>query len=244
MIDTHCHIDLYPDPSKLILNIERDKILTILVTNLPSSFNKAFPHVQGLRFIRLGLGLHPLSAQQHVAERRLFEKYVDRTSYIGEIGLDFSKAGISSKGLQLESFKFVIKCIRNKPKFITLHSRRAESTVLAILEEEKRSPVVFHWYSGPLNVLDRAVSLGHYFSINPAMVKSSTGKKIIERLTKDRILTESDGPFIKIGKRAVVPKDVLLVYKYLAILWNQTVEEVSKIIRENFFKIIDPLRVK
>jgi len=244
MIDTHCHIDLYPDPSKLTLSIERDKILTILVTNLPSSFNKAFPHVQGLHFIRLGLGLHPLSAQHHVVEKRLFEKYAVRTSYIGEVGLDFSKAGISYKDIQLESFKFVIKCIRNKPKFITLHSRRAESIVLDILEEEKRSPVVFHWYSGPLKVLDRAVSLGHYFSINPAMVKNSAGKRIIERLPKDRILPESDGPFVKIEKRVVVPQDVLLVYKYLAVLWNKTVEEVSQIIRENFYKIIDPLRVK
>ncbi|MBE3084708.1 MAG: TatD family hydrolase, partial [Bacteroidetes bacterium] len=157
MIDTHCHIDLYPNPSKLILQTERDRIITILVTNLPSSFEIAYPHVKGFRYIRLALGLHPLFAHEYSVEKRLFEKYVDQTSYIGEVGLDFSSAGISTKEIQIESFKFVLKAIRNKPKFMSIHSRKAESEVLDGLEEENRSPVVFHWYSGPLKTLDRAI---------------------------------------------------------------------------------------
>ncbi|MBK8304713.1 MAG: TatD family hydrolase [Chloracidobacterium sp.] len=38
-------------------------------------------------------------------------------------------------------------------------------------------PVVFHWFSGSLAVLDQVIDNGHYFSINPAMIKSVAGKR-------------------------------------------------------------------
>lgn len=243
MIDSHCHIDLYPNPSKLILQTERNKIITILVTNLPSFFEIAYSHVKGFRYIRLALGLHPLFAHKYSVEKRLFEKFVDQTSYIGEVGLDFSAAGISTKEIQIESFKFVLKAIRNKPKFMSIHSRKAESEVLDGLEEENRAPVVFHWYSGPLNLIDRALSLGHYFSINPAMINTKHGRKIIEKLPFDRVLTETDGPFVKMQKRTAYPKDVSLVENYLSEIWQMNKYDTSKNIKNNFYKLINPLKI-
>jgi len=243
MIDTHCHIDLYPNPSNLILQTERDKIITILVTNLPSSFEIAYSHVKGLRYVRLALGLHPLVACNHNKEKKLFEKFIKQTSYIGEVGLDFSNAGILTKKIQIESFKFVLEIIRNMKKFMTIHSRKAESVILDILEEENRSPVVFHWYSGPLNLIDRALSLGHYFSINPAMINTKHGRKIIERLSFDRVLTETDGPFVKMEKCTAYPKDVSLVENYLSKIWQMNKCDTSNNIKNNFYKLINPLKI-
>ena len=102
---------------------------------------------------------------------------------------------------------------KNKPKFISIHSRKAESAVLDILDEEKRVPAVLHWYSGSTSELDRAVSKGHYFSINPAMINSKSGKKIIDRIPPERILTETDGPFIELNDKEVLPRDVSIVEK-------------------------------
>lgn len=241
MIDTHCHIDLYPRPIEIASGAEDAGVFTIIVTNLPSAFDRAYPHVQGMGNIRLALGLHPLVAERHQAEKERFTELAEKTSYIGEIGLDFSRAGRSTKELQVDSFRFVLQTLRDKPKFLTLHSRQAEAAVLEILEEEKRSPVVFHWYSGSLTVLRRAISQGHFFSINPAMVKSQKGRKIIEAIPPDRILTESDGPFVKVGNRRVVPSDVVLAEQYLATLWQKKTYEVSTMIRKNFFKIVDSI---
>ena len=242
MIDTHCHIDLYPNPSNITLQSEHNKIITILVTNLPSSFERAYPYVQGLRYTRLALGLHPLVAYQHSKEKKMFEKFVNKTSYIGEVGIDLSAAGMSTKELQIESFRFVLKSLRNKSKFMTIHSRKAESLVIDILEEEYSYPVVFHWYSGTLNNLNRALLLGHYFSINPAMLYSKHGIKVIERLPPDRVLTETDGPYVKIGKRTAYPKDVFLVKNYLSEVWQINKCDTSKIIKNNFYKLINPLK--
>lgn len=242
MIDTHCHVDLYPRPTDVAAGADRAGVLTIVVTNLPSAFDRAFPYVQTMRNIRLALGLHPLIAEQHDPERKRFAELVDKTSYIGEVGLDFSRAGFSTKELQIESFKFVLRALQGKPKFITLHSRRAESAVLELLEEANRSPVVFHWYSGPLYVLNRASKQGHFFSINPAMVGSPKGQKIIASLSPDRVLTETDGPFVKIGNRAAVPSDVSVVENHLASLWSVRAGDVRAKIKENFLTLVRPLR--
>ena len=116
----------------------------------------------------------------------------------------------------MESFRFVLKVLRGKEKFVTVHSRRAESAVLDMLEEEGRSPVVFHWFSGSTTVLRRALARGHFFSINPAMAGSPNGKKVIAALPPERVLTETDGPFVQVGGRPAVPLDVGLVEDYLA----------------------------
>jgi len=51
---------------------------------------------------------------------------IDRTSYIEEVGLDFSREGYSTKEIQIKTFEFVLDCTKNKSKIISLHSRRAE----------------------------------------------------------------------------------------------------------------------
>lgn len=242
MIDTHCHVDLYPRPTEIAAGADRAGVLTIIVTNLPSAFDRALPFVQSMKNIRLALGLHPLVAEQHGVERERFTELIDKTSYIGEVGLDFSRAGYSTKELQIESFRFVLRALQGKPKFITLHSRRAEAEVLDILEEEGRSPVVFHWYSGSLVNLKRALDLGHFFSVNPAMFDSPNGRKIVTGLPPERVLTESDGPFVKVRGRAAVPSDVALAEEGLASLWKLERREVTAKVRENFMELLRPLR--
>jgi len=244
MIDTHCHIDLYSNPTQVANRANRARVLTVLVTNLPSAFERAFPHVAAFDHIRPALGLHPLLAEQHLPERERFSALIDKTSYIGEVGLDFSAAGKETRDLQTESFRFVLDAIGSKPKFVTVHSRRAESAILEILEEtEYEFPVVFHWYSGPVKVLEMAIQKGHFFSVNPSMTLSPNGQKIISRIPPERLLTETDGPFVKIRGRIVEPQDINIVEKYLSSVWSTSESDVRAIIRANFMKILRPVRV-
>ena len=104
---------------------------------------------------------------------------------------------------------------------LSIHSRRAEVTVLEFLLEFKTRPTVFHWYSGPLGVLDQILRSGHYCSLNPAMIRSTHGQQVMGRLPKERVLVETDGPYVKIGGRPETPKDIDLVYRYLSEHWDQ-----------------------
>ena len=137
-------------------------------------------------------------AREHARELMRFQDLVDRTSYIGKIGLDFSRFGKATKETQIESLRFIFQSLRGKSKFITVHSRQAESAVMDILEEAERSPVVFHWYSGSVAPLERALAHGQFFSVNPAMLGSQKGRQLIARLPPEKVLTETDGPFVKV----------------------------------------------
>ena len=91
IIDTHCHFDMMPNPEWYIQNAERKGEIIIGMTNLPSHFEMGCVHVQNFRHIRLALGFHPQLAKESIDELVSFGKLVNKTSYIGEIGLDFSK---------------------------------------------------------------------------------------------------------------------------------------------------------
>ena len=242
MLDTHCHIDLYPNPLTIAKEVEKQKILTIAVTNLPSHFEMGLPHLRRFRNIRPSLGLHPLMVEHHEKEHKQFKQMLSKTSYIGEIGLDFSKAGRDTKDLQIESVRFVFKQIQDRPRFVSLHSRGAESEVLELLEEFNIQNSVFHWYSGSLTVLDQAVQSGHYFSINHAMIRSKKGRNIIDYIPLNRILTESDGPHIQLRNQPVKPTDIKSIIRNLAHIWKMSSEATEAQVMSNFMDIITPIR--
>ena len=242
MLDTHCHIDLYPNPLTIAKEAEKRGILTIAVTNLPSHFEMGLPHLRGFQQIRPALGLHPLMAEYHDGERKKFRQTFSKTSYIGEIGLDFSKEGRDTKDIQIESLRFVFKQIQDRPRFVSLHSRGAENKVLELLEEFSIQGAVFHWYSGSLTVLDQVVQSGHYFSINPAMIRSKKGRNIINRIPLDRILTESDGPHIQLKNQSVRPIDIKGVLEVLGDIWGLSFQEVNGQVWSNFMKLLAPIR--
>jgi TatD DNase family protein len=242
MLDCHCHLDLYTAPSAVTRRAEAAGVFTIFVTNSPSAYQQSRTHVARHARVRLALGLHPLLAEQHLSERKAFEALAHQTSFIGEVGLDFSPDGKATADIQQESFAFVLRVLANQPKFISIHSRRAEARVLELLRQAKRTPVVFHWYTGPLNVLRSAISDGHYFSINPAMVRSPNGQKIVATIPRDRILTETDGPFVTIGSRQAEPTDVGLVEDYCGRLWQMPGIEARAIVADNFRRLIAPLQ--
>jgi TatD DNase family protein len=243
MLDTHCHLDLYPDPSQTALNAESAGVFVVCVTNLPSAFLTAQPHVRRFKTVRLALGLHPLNAELHTEEElSQFSKLASQTSFIGEIGLDFSREGQLTKERQLISFRFALQALQKQPKFVTIHSRQAEAAVLEVLREEYPHPIVFHWYSGTLKHLESAIADGHFFSINPAMIRSEKGKNIIARIPRERILTESDGPFINMRSRTIQPSDVLIVEEALGKIWDADVLAARSIVRKNFQTLIEPLK--
>lgn len=242
MLDTHCHIDLYPNPHAIAKAVEQSGILTIAVTNLPSHFEMGLLHLRGFRQIRPALGLHPLMAEHHERERKKFKQIFSKTSYIGEIGLDFSKVGRDTKDIQIESLRFVFNQIQDRPRFVSLHSRGAESKVLELLEEFSIQGAVFHWYSGSLSVLDQAVQSGHYFSINPAMIRSKKGRNIIDRIPLDRILTESDGPHVQLRNQSIRPIDIKGVLEVLGDIWRVSFQEADGQVWSNFMKLLAPIR--
>ena len=195
IIDTHCHFDMMSQPEAYIRQKEQAGDIVIGMTNLPSHFEMGLPHEKGYKHIRLALGLHPLLASENKNELPLFDSLLDQTSYIGEIGLDFSKEGLSTKEDQISTLRKLLEKLEDRKKIISVHSRKAEKELFDLLCEYNINNVIFHWYSGPIDLIPSIISKGYYFSINEAMTISKNGRTIIKEIPRSRILTESDAPF-------------------------------------------------
>lgn len=243
MIDAHCHIDLYPNPLQVARRCEQAGVTTLAMTNLPSHFAIGRQHLQGFRNIRLALGLHPLHAPRHQAEYALFERYLPLTSYVGEVGLDFSREGIATKQQQLHSFAFVLQQVQQQRKLLSIHSRGAEQQVVDMLVQYQCELAIFHWYTGAASVVRTIAEQGYYFSVNPAMIRSEKGRQTIAAIPKDRILTETDGPFVQVGSAIAEPVNVELVINYLALHWGVSFQSAETQIRTNFMHLLSNLKV-
>lgn len=194
IIDAHCHFDMMPSPEKYIREVELRGDYVIGMTNLPSHFEMGFAHTRNYKHVRLALGFHPQLAADNQDELQRFIDLIDRTSYIGEIGLDFSRDYVGSKEIQISSIRTILSALRGKNKIISIHSRRAEKELLKLLCEFEIKNAIFHWYSGPISLIPHIAREGYYFSVNEAMTLSENGRKIISAIPRNRILAETDAP--------------------------------------------------
>jgi len=234
LVDTHCHINFFQNAGDIAIECEKRKVHTIYVTTLPSQFDETFKYVKSLKYVYPSLGFHCLESDYNLdKEKKLFLKNLDQTKYIGEVGLDFSKRAIKSQDEQIELFEFILKNININEHILNIHSSYAEEKALEMIVKYGVIKAIFHWYSGKIGILNKILEHGYYFSINEAMCKSKKGQNIIAKLRKDRVLVETDAPFIG----DVLPYKNLNVYIYLSRLWNIKQEDVMKIVFDNFFKI-------
>lgn len=217
--DTHFHLDLFKNPRQVIEAIEQAGIYTIAVTNLPELFDHTFNLTKDTKYVRAALGFHPELAAQHKPQISLFKKKIDLTRYIGEIGLDNYNKTPTDYLEQKKIFEKIVElCHEAGKKILTVHSRRSEKDILSLIGSAFTGKVVLHWYSGALKEIERAVEYGFYFSINLAMCQSENGKKIIERIPENRLLIETDGPFVKNGSHQSIPTDAKMIANKALIL--------------------------
>ncbi len=241
LIDTHCHIDRFPDPMGLATQCENYRVVTIAVTNVPSHFEMAASHIGSMRYVRPALGFHPLTAADNMRELPLFLSLLERAQYVGEIGLDYSKEGMSSREKQLQAFHAIAEALSRNPKFVTLHSRGSAEDVLEILEQYNVKQCVFHWYTGSMPTLARVIDSGHYLSFNTAMLEAKKGPSVLDRVPRDRVLTETDGPYVKAGRMPVRPLDVGRVIEGIAARWAVSVDDVEAKVTSNFERLCESL---
>ncbi len=237
MIDTHCHIDQYPNPESVVWECERNRITTVAVTGLPSHYELAAMHLRNARFVFPALGFHPLLVAANSQAIDGFEIAAEDCHFIGEIGIDGSREGRESITLQIQTFERVVSAIAARKRFVTLHSRGAVDEVLAVLRQHSMYPLVFHWFSGSKRQLKKLLDEGHYISINPSMVGSMRWQSDIRQVPLDRILTETDGPYSRIAKRPARPDDVSFVLEWLASKFLISFDQVESSIEENFISM-------
>ena len=204
--DAHVHANLMDSP----LNVARSSIeaglgfFTCGVT--PHDYLELAPQLSQNN-IRVGLGAHPwYISDGHVTQKdiELLLELIEQTSYLGEIGLDFSSRYCVDglQDLQVKAFTKICERAANlsqdsKPRVLSIHTVRSVDAVLDILEQTGAAQAcipIIHWFSGSSEELQRAIRLGCWFSVGEMSLKTKRGREYAKVYPKDKLLTETDLP--------------------------------------------------
>lgn len=243
MIDFHCHLDLYPNPVAVRDECNRRDMHILSVTTTPSAWKGTCALASGSGHIRTALGLHPQLAHERRNELALFDRLLAETPFVGEIGLDGAPEFRTHWENQLLVLEHILgQCRALGGRLLSIHSRRATRSILDYLETfaDAGTPIL-HWFSGTLRDLDRAIDLGCWFSIGPAMLVTEKGRALAARMPRERVLTESDGPFAQLNGAPLMPWNVEAALSRLSSTWSLPPAEVEEYIDRNLHRLFaDP----
>lgn len=222
MIDFHCHLDLYPDPTAAARQADAARIYVLSVTTTPKAWRGTSALAKGCSRIRTALGFHPQLAHERHRELALFEGLLPETRYVGEVGLDGTPEFRDHAAVQRRVFETVLRMSAlHGGRILSIHSRRACDEVLDCLRRQPDAGTpILHWFSGSKAQLMRAADQGCWFSVGPPMTRSATGRALLRHLPRDRVLTETDGPFAQESGRPLKSEDTGAMAAALADAWG------------------------
>ncbi len=251
LIDSHCHLD-FPDFAGDLdgivararsANIGRIVTISTRVRRLPDllALAERFPDVF------CSVGTHPHHAHEELDISA--DDLADHTRHpkvvaIGEAGLDYHYDN-SPRDAQEKGFRAHITAARKTGLPLVIHSREADDDMAKILEEETGKgafPAVLHCFTGGRDLAHRAIALGHFISFTGILTfkNSSALREIAAGLPADRILVETDAPYLAPashrGKRNE-PAYVTETAMVLAQTRGVSPDEMARQTTDNFFRL-------
>lgn len=246
LIDTHAHLSLpqFDQDREAVIKRARDAGIKHIITvgTEAEDCRKAVALAHEHDFISAAVAVHPHDAKTITAETyTLLREFASDKNVvaIGEIGLDFYR-NISPREIQIRRFREQLNLAREVSLPVIIHDREAHQEVVKILQEEKAETVggVIHCFSGDWEMAKACLDLGFYLSIPGTVTykKSDEYRKLVRELPLDRILVETDCPFLTPhpfrGKRNE-PAHVRYVAETVALIKGMTQEELATITSQN-----------
>jgi TatD DNase family protein len=251
LVDSHCHLDFPDFQNDLDGVVGRARSAGVARMVTISTRVRRQADLLGIaeRFpdVFCSVGTHPHHAHEELdigaaelAARANHPKVVA----IGEAGLDYHYDN-SPREAQERGFRAHIEAARQTGLPLVIHSRDADDDMARILREETaRGPfkAVLHCFTGGRVLAFAGIELGHYVSFTGILTfkKSDDLRAIAARLPADRILVETDSPYLAPGKyrgKRCEPAYVTETAKVLAETRGISLDEVARQTTENFFRL-------
>jgi len=251
LIDSHCHLDFPDFADELDAVMARARVAGIerLVTISTRVRRQAALLAIAERFpdVYCSIGTHPHYAHEE-ADISLAElvagSRAEKVVAIGEAGLDYHYDN-SPREAQQRGFRTHIAAARETGLPLVIHSREADDDTARILEEEMGKgafAAVLHCFTGGRELARRAVALGHFISFTGILTfkNSEELRSIAAKLPADRILVETDAPYLAPGKyrgKRNEPAFVVETAKVLAEVRGVSFDTIAQESTANFYRL-------
>ena len=234
LIDTHFHLDLYKNHSEIIQYLNENKIYTLCVTNSPGVYESCRKLYPAKKYTKFAMGFHPMNLELTEKDFSDFIWLLPRVSYVGEVGLDYSKKNVIPKEQQKVYFSKIIEKCSEMNKLVTVHLRKAEDEAIKIIKRYKPRKCIIHWFTGSELQLQQLIDCGCYFSVNANMIVSDID--LVKKIPLNKILIESDGPFSKVDGKKYRPELLLHEYEIIARALGQP--DLISVVYNNFHELL------
>jgi TatD DNase family protein len=242
LIDTHVHLDAVSPVEPALIRAKDAGIKGVVAVGIHLSSNirilelaKWFPDM-----VFPAIGYHPwfIDEPDIDATLRFIDEHLPGSIALGEVGLDYKVK--TPKVLQKTVFKETLNLARKHAKPVNIHARYAFDRTLEMVRKAGVSKAVFHWYSGPEDILDDLLDNGFFISATPALSYSQAHCAAVKRAPINRILVETDAPETYQGVVSE-PATLIETLRHLSRIKNLPVEQVARITAANarFFYGID-----
>jgi len=251
LVDSHCHLDFDDFAADLDGIVARARAASVIrIVSISTrvarqaeliAIAERFPEVY------CSIGTHP-----HYAHEELEIGVADlvartrhpKTVAIGEAGLD-RHYDFSPIEAQARGFRNHIAAARETGLPLVIHSREADAETAAILEEEAGKgafPAVLHCFTGGPDLARRAIALGLSISFTGILTfkKSEELRAIAAELPANRILVETDAPYLAPGRyrgKRNEPAYVVETATVLAEVRKVSLAEIARQTTDNFFRL-------
>ena len=250
LIDSHCHLDYFDGELEAVLSRATAAGVGELVT-----IGTTLDQSRGIRALAdshpavwCTVGVHPQNAAKApVPAPAEITALADHPKVvgIGESGLDYFYE-TAPKDVQQASFRAHIRAARLAGLPICIHARDADADIASILREEREEGGAFdfllHCFSSGRGLAEAAMALGGYFSFSGILTfpKSTENRAIAKDVPSDRILVETDAPYLAPvpfrGKRNE-PAFVAKTAAVLAELRGLAPDELAALTTANFRRL-------
>jgi TatD DNase family protein len=259
MIDSHCHLADEVFAGDLDAVVARakaaglERVMAILEAGNQNEAAQASRLAEVWPDTRFAIGVHPHQAHGFADDPESAATIVGQqcestpgARAIGEIGLDYHY-DFSPRAVQQAVFRAQVRAARERAWPVVIHTREADDDTLAILRDEGGGAVrgVLHCFTGTPALAAAGLDLGLYISVAGIITfpKAAELRDTIRAVPIDRVLTETDSPFLAPvphrGKRNE-PAHVSRVVETLAGLYDMTAGELAKRTAANFHTLFRP----
>jgi len=234
LIDGHVHLSEIEHPERAVENALTAgvKRMVAVAMNLDSCRKTLVLADRFPDTVLPAIGYHPWSIKAEEVEDTLIfiSQNIHRCVALGEVGLDY-KVKVKKK-LQKAAFSKLLNLAVKSNKPVIIHSRFSYQRTYEMAVGAGVEKAVFHWYSGPVDILDNIVASGFFVSATPALAYSPHHQAAMARAPLDRILIETDAP-VQYGDRVSEPADLTETLFHLSRIKKMPEDKLAGIVTKN-----------